>query len=298
MYFIQEITYFATAQTKIFKLKLFKIQKLKERDAIKASLSEPYANPSMKEKIAAVFKERSEIPLFYVENGSRLWGTANSDSDYDVRGFHLPSKAQYFDYKKQRELIEIMDGTFDFVSYDIDKMFGLLAKSNPATFEWVRAHIVYFNILPNWEVIQQEIVDNIEFKSLFHHYLSIAKRHIQLLESNKKFTNKVLFYGIRGLLSAELAAQKVVPELIIDQLFAQYNKENELIKIAKDSLEEKKSGQEKITVAEKERAKILDAIKLYLNKIQQLEVEKSNKGDKLALVLKDYCFHLKTTYYK
>lgn len=252
----------------------------------------------MQKEIATVFKERTEIPLFYVENGSRLWGTANAESDYDVRGFHLQSKAQYFDYKKHPDLIEVMDGDFDFVSYDIDKMFGLLAKSNPTVFEWIRAHIVYFNVLPNWEVVQQQIVQNIEFKSLFHHYLSIAKRHIKLLETNKKFTNKVLFYGIRGLLSAELAAKKVVPALLIDKLFAQFSKENELISIAKDSLMEKKSGKEKVNIAKTERAKILNAIKLYLNKIQRLEVDLSNNDNQLALILRNYCLGIKEEFYK
>jgi len=103
-------------------------------------------------EIEKLFQQRQDIPLFYIESGSRLWGMASPDSDYDVRGFHLPSKDQYFDYKKYRDLIEIMDGDFDFVSYDLDKMFGLLAKSNPTVLEWVRAHIVYFNAFPEWHL--------------------------------------------------------------------------------------------------------------------------------------------------
>lgn len=87
---------------------------------------------NIEKNIQQLFEERQDIPLFYIESGSRLWGMASPDSDYDVRGFHLPSKDQYFDYKKYRDLIEIMDGDFDFfASYDLDKMFGLLAKSNP-----------------------------------------------------------------------------------------------------------------------------------------------------------------------
>ena len=73
-------------------------------------------------EIEKLFQQRQDIPLFYIESGSRLWGMASPDSDYDVRGFHLPSKDQYFDYKKYRDLIEIMDGDFDFVSYDLDKI--------------------------------------------------------------------------------------------------------------------------------------------------------------------------------
>ncbi|NAR52291.1 hypothetical protein GPS64_16885 [Acinetobacter haemolyticus] len=48
-------------------------------------------------EIEKLFQQRQDIPLFYIESGSRLWGMASPDSDYDVRGFHLPSKDQYFD---------------------------------------------------------------------------------------------------------------------------------------------------------------------------------------------------------
>lgn len=84
---------------------------------------------NIEKNIQQLFEERQDIPLVYIESGSRLWGMASPDSDYDVRGFHLPSKAQYFDYKKHRDLIEIMNGDFDFVSYDLDKCSGFWQKA-------------------------------------------------------------------------------------------------------------------------------------------------------------------------
>src|SRR5690606_31113310 len=191
----------------------------------------------MTEEITSLFKERTEHPLFYIESGSRLWGIASPDSDFDVRGFHLQPKEQYFDFKKHRDLIEIMDGDFDFVSYDIDKMFGLLAKSNPTVFEWIRAHIIYFNKLPNWTETQKAIISNFDFKALYYHYLSLAKGNINLMETDKKYTYKTAFYCIRGLLSADLATRQIIPELLIDDLFNQFDNDNDVLKIAKRSEE-------------------------------------------------------------
>ncbi len=252
----------------------------------------------MTEEINSLFQNRPEHPLFYIESGSRLWGIASPDSDFDVRGFHLQPKEQYFDFKKHRDLIEIMDGDFDFVSYDIDKMFGLLAKSNPTVFEWIRAHIIYFNKLPNWTETQKAIISNFDFKALYHHYLSLAKGNINLMETDKKFTYKTAFYCIRGLLSAELATKKTIPELLIDKLFEQFESENDIIKIAKESLEKKKTKTEKEDVESEKKPILLDKIKKYAQELNDIKPERTNNPDKLIGILRQYNFDLKNEYYK
>lgn len=252
----------------------------------------------MRQEIDNLFKDLEEKPLFYIESGSRLWGIASPDSDFDVRGFHLQSKNQYFDFKKHRDIIEVMDGDFDFVSYDIDKMFGLLLKSNPTVFEWIRAHIIYFNELPDWEKFQKDVVENFDFKALFHHYISLAKGNINLMETGKKFTYKTAFYCIRGLLSADLATRKIIPELLIDNLFNQFEKENDVLKIAKNSLERKKQQTEKEEVIESDKQIILSAIKDFTKQLEIKVPESSNNREKLESILKEYSFKLKSEFYK
>jgi predicted nucleotidyltransferase len=144
-------------------------------------------------QLHTLFRQRDEIPLFYVESGSRLWDFASPDSDFDVRGFHLQSREKYFDFGKHRDIIEVMDGNFDLVSYDIDKMFGLLAKSNPTVFEWVRAHICYMNVLPDWEQLQQDIASNYDFGALHYHYISMAKGQLNDMQNGNRFTYKKVF---------------------------------------------------------------------------------------------------------
>lgn len=251
----------------------------------------------MRQEIENLFRDIEERPLFYIESGSRLWGIASPDSDFDVRGFHLQSKRQYFDFKKHRDIIEVMDGDFDFVSYDIDKMFGLLIKSNPTVFEWVRANIIYFNELPEWPTFQQGVIKNIDFKALFHHYISLAKGNINLMETGKKFTYKTAFYCIRGLLSADLATRQIIPELLIDDLFKQFDNDNEVLKIAKDSLERKKQQTEKEEVLESDKQKILTAIKDFTGQLEVKAPDSSNNRQKLESVLTDYSFNLKTSFY-
>ncbi|WP_028298875.1 nucleotidyltransferase domain-containing protein [Olivibacter sitiensis] len=251
----------------------------------------------MRQQIDNLFKDIDERPLFYIESGSRLWGIASPDSDFDVRGFHFQSKRQYFDFKKHRYIIEVMDGDFDFVSYDIDKMFELLVKSNPTVFEWVRANIVYFNELPDWTALQQDVITNFDFKALFHHYISLAKGNINLMETGKKFTYKTAFYCIRGLLSADLATRQIIPQLLIDDLFKQFDNDNEVLKIAKDSLERKKQQAEKEEVLENDKQKILTAIKDFTKQLEIKAPDSSNNRQKLESILTDYSYNLKTRFY-
>ncbi|MDR3653208.1 MAG: nucleotidyltransferase domain-containing protein [Paludibacter sp.] len=251
----------------------------------------------MRQEIETLFKDIDEKPLFYIESGSRLWGIASPDSDYDVRGFHLQSKEQYFNFKKHRNIIEVMDGDFDFVSYDIDKMFGLLVKSNPTVFEWIRANIVYFNELPDWASFQQDVITNFDFKALFHHYISLAKGNINLMETGRKFTYKTAFYCIRGLLSADLTTRQIIPELLIDDLFKQFDNDNDVLRIAKNSLERKKQQTEKEEVLESDKQKILTAIRGFTEQLETKAPESSNNRKKLESVLTDYSFQLKTNFY-
>ena len=251
----------------------------------------------MKEQIGRLFQNIEEHPLFYIESGSRLWGIASPDSDFDVRGFHLQSKRQYFDFKKHRNIIEVMDGDFDFVSYDIDKMFGLLAKSNPTVFEWIRANIIYLNELPDWAVFQQDVIANFDFKALFHHYISLAKGHIHRMETDKKLTYKAAFYGIRGLLSADLAARQIIPALLIDDLFNQFHKDNDVITIAKNSLQRKKQQTEKEPVSGNDKVQILNAIVAFARQLEDKTPESSNNKAKLEGILTEYSIHLKSKYY-
>ncbi|WP_032812622.1 nucleotidyltransferase domain-containing protein [Acinetobacter proteolyticus] len=249
-------------------------------------------------EIEKLFEQRQDIPLFYIESGSRLWGMTSPDSDYDVRGFHLPSKDQYFDYKKHRDLIEIMDGDFDFVSYDLDKMFGLLAKSNPTVLEWVRAHIVYFNAFPEWQIFRDELLERIDYSALYHHYLSLANGGMKVMQTADNFTYKKVFYSIRGLMSAELATQEQMPELLITDLFAQVDVNDPLRHWAEDYLEIKKQQQEKAQLPQAEQAAILQ---LLQSKIEQLAAKSMPKADRRASLeayLTDYSRHLKQHYYQ
>ncbi|WP_269913769.1 nucleotidyltransferase domain-containing protein [Acinetobacter sp. HY1485] len=253
---------------------------------------------NINQEIEAVFCQRDDIPLFYIESGSRLWGMASPDSDYDVRGFHMSSKSKYYDYKNHRDLIEIMNGDFDFVSYDLDKMFGLLAKSNPNTLEWVRAHIEYLNHIPEWQTFRQGLLERIEYSALHYHYLSLAMGNLHTMQKNHNFTYKKVFYCIRGLMSAELATRREMPKLFISSLFGQIQQHDGLREWAEYYLEIKKQKDEKSQLSLQEQEQVVTLLENKIRALQAVDMEKSNtQRIMLEGYLTDYSVHLKNHFY-
>lgn len=253
---------------------------------------------NINQEIQQLFQSRDDIPLFYIESGSRLWGMASPDSDYDVRGFHLPSKVQYYDYRKHRDLIEIMDGDFDFVSYDLNKMFGLLAKSNPTVLEWVRAHIEYFNAFPEWEKFRDGLLAKIDYRALYHHYISLAKGGMKVMQTADNFTYKKVFYSIRGLMSAELATEQIMPELLITTLFDQVNPNDPLRHWAEDYLEIKKQQKEKAQVPQAEQNQILQLLENKIEVLSGIVMPDKHQPTELQHYLTEYSIHLKEHFYR
>ena len=117
------------------------------------------------------------------------------------------------------------------------------------------------------------------------------------METGIKFTYKTAFYCIRGLLSAELSSRKIVPELLIDDLFNQFENDNEILIIAKDSLERKKQKKEKQDVEEIDKERILLAIKNFIIELEDKTPESSDNREKLEILLRTYSHNLKEHFY-
>ena len=84
--------------------------------------------------------------LLAVESGSRAWGFASPNSDYDARFIYVNRRDWYLSVslEEQRDVIEypIVD-EIDINGWDLRKALRLFWKSNPAFVEWIQSPIVY-----------------------------------------------------------------------------------------------------------------------------------------------------------
>jgi predicted nucleotidyltransferase len=131
----------------------------------------------IREKLKEI-EECENIKIIHcVESGSRAWGFASPDSDYDVRFIYIRPLEYYLRLDKTRDVIEWqLDDTLDINGWDLQKALRLLHKSNPTLFEWNNSPIVY-KTTPEWARISAVIDRFFQKKAGLYHYLRAARNN-------------------------------------------------------------------------------------------------------------------------
>ena len=168
-------------------------------------------NAIIKEKLNEIEKRENVKILHCVESGSRAWGFASPDSDYDVRFIYVRPKDFYLRLDKTRDVIEWqLDETLDINGWDLNKALCLLYKSNPTLFEWNKSPIVY-KTSKEWEKISSFFDKYFVPKFGLYHYLGTAKTHYKIYFKSDIVKYKKYFYVLRPLLACEWILKKGTP---------------------------------------------------------------------------------------
>ncbi|MCH5198226.1 MAG: nucleotidyltransferase domain-containing protein [Oscillospiraceae bacterium] len=167
-------------------------------------------------------KENVKI-LIAVESGSRAWGFASPDSDYDVRFIYIRPKEFYLRLDKPRDVIEWqLDNTLDINGWDIFKTLRLLNKSNPTLFEWNSSPIVYKSTV-EWRSVSAVINKYFVSKSGLYHYLSTAKSNYTEYLKGETVKLKKYFYVIRPMLACKwILSEGTPPPMLFSELMEKY----------------------------------------------------------------------------
>ena len=160
----------------------------------------------IQQRLAAFEAERGVRILFACESGSRTWGFASPNSDYDVRGIFIYPKARYLELDPPEENFELLEGDLDFQLWDIYKFLRLQLRNNPSTLEWISISNVYIPppapLAHHW--LQLAVNHWWNRQALLHHYRGIASRHYQkYVVGQSQVKLKKYLYIIRPLLMME-----------------------------------------------------------------------------------------------
>jgi uncharacterized protein len=115
------------------------------------------------QQIKTIEKSHGVQVLYACESGSRAWGFASPDSDYDVRFIYVQPRKNYLSIHDRRDVIELpVNEILDINGWDIRKALQLFLKSNAPLYEWLQSPIVY----------QQETDFAAELRGLMPSYFS------------------------------------------------------------------------------------------------------------------------------
>lgn len=157
--------------------------------------------------------------IMAIESGSRAWGFASPDSDYDVRFIYVRNTADYLRLDSIRDVIEWrLDDVLDISGWDIRKALQLLYKSNPVLFEWCASPIVYKETEESrW--LKEILPHYFSRKKSLYHYLHMARTNYRTYLKDEEVRLKKYFYVLRPILAAQwILDKKCAPPMRFETL--------------------------------------------------------------------------------
>ena len=185
--------------------------------------------------IKNIEQENNVKILYACESGSRAWGFASPDSDYDVRFIYIRPLDQYLTvFDDQRDVIELpIDDLLDVNGWDFKKSLNLLHKNNFALFEWLHSPVVYMDLGISTR-LQKLVKESFRHDRGHYHYLAMSKGiYDQHIKDRETPGIKKLFYVLRTLCCclwiekyktmppvefSELLKEKFLPEEIVTEI--------------------------------------------------------------------------------
>ncbi|CCU71644.1 nucleotidyltransferase domain-containing protein [Thalassolituus oleivorans] len=216
--------------------------------------------------------------LMAIESGSRAWGFASPNSDYDVRFIYANKPDWYLavDLEDKRDVIEypIVDD-IDLNGWDVRKALKLFWKSNPAFVEWIQSPISYIDDGDFRHESLKLLPEIYSAEKGIYHYRSMAKTNYRGYLREDMVPLKKYFYVLRPLFSIQwLESYGTAAPIEFDRVLSLVT-DNELLDTIHALLERKKVSEEKML------APAIPVLNRYIEKqLERLEDIKLPKSDR------------------
>jgi hypothetical protein len=140
--------------------------------------------------------------LFACESGSRAWGFASPDSDYDVRFIYMQPRDNYLSIREQKDVIELpVTQELDVNGWDIRKALQLFLKSNGPLYEWLQSPIIYKEETGFANELRGLMHNYFSLRAGCHHYFSMARNTFESDLQGELVKLKKYFYALRPALA-------------------------------------------------------------------------------------------------
>lgn len=225
-------------------------------------------------KLKEVEKSENVKILHAIESGSRAWGFASPDSDYDVRFIYIRPKEYYLKLEETKDIIEWeLDDTLDINGWDIKKVLRLFHKSNSTLFEWANSPIIY-QTTDEWKKIYEIAKEYFSVKSGMYSYYGTAKSNFYEYLQDDYVKYKKYFYVIRPILACKWIEERKCPPPVLFSKLVENILEEHMKPIIKELLEVK------VTMKETDKGKKIVELNNYIeNKLDYYKDYITNQED-------------------
>lgn len=234
----------------------------------------------IKNKLNEIEEKENVTILFAVESGSRAWGFASPDSDFDVRFVYKRNSINdYLKLEGIRDVIEWeLNDVYDINGWDLDKTLKLVHSSNPVIFEWADSPIVYKET-PFIDEFRDFIKPYFMAIKGAHHYLHMAERNYETYLSDEEVKLKKYFYVLRPILALRYVLRnRTSPPMLFERL-VEAELDDEIVKAEVSRLLEAKKNTSELGVSK--RIPVLNEyiekeLVLLKNEVSSLSKERTN----------------------
>lgn len=173
----------------------------------------------IRDKLLQIEEQEQVSILLAVESGSRAWGFASPDSDYDVRFIYVRKQEDYLALNPPGDVIEWqLDDVLDINGWDLRKALLQFRRGNATLFEWSNSPVVYRKT-PLWEKIYDRLKIYFSEKAAVYHYYGTAKSTLEGYLQQERVKYKKYFYALRPLLACRYIEQyHKIPPVLFDEL--------------------------------------------------------------------------------
>jgi predicted nucleotidyltransferase len=206
-------------------------------------------HPQILACLTRIEREHGVHILYAAESGSRAWGFASPDSDYDVRFVYIHAVDHYLGIAERRDVVELpVNALLDVNGWDVRKALALFRKSNAPLYEWLRSPIVYRRDERFFRELSALMPDYFSLRAGCHHYLSMTRNAYENDLRGETVRLKKYFYALRPLLAAGwILEHRTVPPMEFAPLRTLI-REDGVQQAIDDLLERKQASDEKTLI--------------------------------------------------
>jgi len=162
----------------------------------------------IKQELARLELQHDIKILYAVESGSRAWGFASTDRDWDVRFLSILRLEWYLQIDERKDSLEVMlPNDLDLAGWELQKVLRLYRKSNPPLLEWLNSPVIYAEPFSTAAKLRELTKEYFNPRSCIYHYLHMAERNFGEYLQKEFVRVKKYFYVLRPILACDWILQ-------------------------------------------------------------------------------------------